>query len=208
MSTPKEEVLPSHTILVVGGGPIGLLLATILSHHGIQTVLLERNNTTTQWPKMDLTNARSMEMLRRLGLADEMRHLGVPSHISHNVLISSGLAADKCVTKWALPSVDEFRQTIAEKNDGSMPREPWQRLSQVKFEKWLKGRCEADGMIDARFGWKVEHVEVNDGKVRTKATKLETGETRFFISAYAVGCDGASSVVRRSLEIPLDGGPM
>lgn len=208
MSTPKEEILPSNTVLIVGGGPIGLLLAAILSHHGVRSVLLERNETTTRWPKMDLTNARSMEMLRRLGLADEMRELGVPSHISHNVLISSGLGAEECVTKWELPSVDRFRQTIAENNDGSMPREPWQRLSQVKFEKWLKGRCEGDGMIDARFGWKTEHIQVEDGKVKTRATELKTGQTRMFISEYAVGCDGASSVVRRSLEMPLDGGPL
>ena len=89
-----------------------------------------------------------------------------------------------------------------------MPREPWQRLSQVKFEKWLKERCERDEMIDVRFGWKVEHVEVKEGKVRTRAIELKNGESRMFISEYAVGCDGASSIVRRSLEMPLDGGPM
>jgi len=81
--------------------------------------------------------------------------------------------AKEPVTKWKLPSVDGFRQRIAEKNDGSMPREPWQRLSQVKFEKWLKGRYEKDEMIDARFGWKIEHVEMIEGKVRTKATELK-----------------------------------
>jgi FAD-dependent monooxygenase len=208
MLTPREEILSSHTVLIVGGGPIGLLLATILSYHGVRSVLLERNDATTKWPKMDLTNARSMEMLRRLGLADEMRKLGVPSHISYNVLISSGLAAEECVTKWDLPSVDEFRRVIEVKNDGSMPREPWQRLSQVKFEMWLKGRCEEDGAIDARFGWRVDHVEVKDEKVRTRATELHTGETCMFISEYAVGCDGASSMVRRSLKISLDGEPM
>jgi FAD-dependent monooxygenase len=205
---PREEVLPTNTVLIAGGGPVGLLLATVLSHHGVRSVLLERNEVTTKWPKMDLTNARSMEMLRRLGLSEDMRKLGVPSDKSHNVLISSGLAAKECVTKWELPSVDEFRRRIEERNDGSMPREPWQRLSQVKFEKWLKERCEKDEMIDARFGWRIEHVEVKEGKVRTRATVVESGETRIFVSEYAVGCDGASSVVRRSLEIPLDGGPV
>ena len=117
MST-HEEPLPTNNILIVGGGPIGLLLATVLSHHGIRSILLERNETTTKWPKMDLTNARSMEMLRRLGLSEEMRLLGVPSDKSHNVLVSSGLAAEECVTKWELPSVDEFRRKIQQKTMG------------------------------------------------------------------------------------------
>jgi FAD-dependent monooxygenase len=208
MSTTKEEILPVNTVLIAGGGPIGLFLATVLSHHGVHSVILERNETTTKWPKMDLTNARSMEMLQRLGLAEEMRKLGVSSDKSHNVLISSGLAAKEPVTKWELPSVDEFRRKITEKNDESMPREPWQRLSQVKFEKWLKGRCEEDEMIDARYGRKIEYVEVVEGKARTKVTELKTGKTRIFVSEYAVGCDGASSTVRRSLRMPLDGGPV
>jgi FAD-dependent monooxygenase len=63
-------------------------------------------------------------------------------------------------------------------------------------------------MIDARYGWKIEHVEVIESKVRTEATRLKTGETKVFISEYAVGCDGASSAVRRSLGMPLDGGPV
>jgi len=65
----------------------------------------------------------------------------MPSLKSHNVLISSGLAAKEPVTKWEWPSVDELRRRVAKKkNDGSMPREPWQRLTQVRFEKWLKER--------------------------------------------------------------------
>lgn len=205
----REESLPADTVLIAGGGPIGLLLATVLSHHGVRSVLLERNETTTKWPKMDLTNARSMEMLRRLGLSEEVREIGVPSHISHNVLISSGLAAQEPITKWLLPSVDEFKGKIMANNDGSQPREAWQRISQVKFEAWLKSRCEKDDLIDARFGWKVEGVKTGyaDGKVRTVASDKRTGKATTFISEYAIGCDGASSIVRRSLEMPLDGGP-
>jgi len=204
----REEILPANTVLIAGGGPIGLLLAIVLSHHGTRSVLLERNLTTTQWPKMDLTNARSMEMMRRLGLSDSIRALGVPPGISFKVLISSGLAAKDPITKWLLPSVDDFTARINGTNDGTQPREPWQRISQIVFEAWIKERCEKDSMVDARYGWKVTHVEEVDGKVETTATMLSTGETTKFVSEYAVGCDGASSIVRKSLDIPLDGGPV
>jgi hypothetical protein len=39
-------------------------------------MLTERNADTTKWPKMDITNCRSMELLKRLGVADSLRAIG------------------------------------------------------------------------------------------------------------------------------------
>ena len=200
-----RENLP---VLIAGGGPVGLLLATVLSHYGVRSVILERNCDTTKWPKMDLTNARSMELFRRLGLADALRQKGVPAHIDQPVLISTGLGANECITQWEHPGVDKFSQRIRENNDGSQPAEPWQRLSQVHFEKWLKELCEEDPLIDVRFGWKVESIEEREHDVRTTATNLTTSETFTMTSDYVAGCDGASSRVRKAMEFPLDGGPV
>jgi 2-polyprenyl-6-methoxyphenol hydroxylase-like FAD-dependent oxidoreductase len=66
-----------HPVLIVGAGPVGLIAAYTLAHHGIRCLLIERNESTTKWPKMDITNVRSMEILRRLGLADELREIGM-----------------------------------------------------------------------------------------------------------------------------------
>ena len=46
--------------LVVGAGPVGLTLCLELNRHGIETLLVERNPSTTRHPKMDITNDRSM----------------------------------------------------------------------------------------------------------------------------------------------------
>jgi 2-polyprenyl-6-methoxyphenol hydroxylase-like FAD-dependent oxidoreductase len=66
----------STPVLIAGAGPVGLVAAYTLAHYGIECMLIERNATTTAWPKMDITNVRSMEILRRLGLADELREQG------------------------------------------------------------------------------------------------------------------------------------
>lgn len=39
-------------------------------------MLAERNLDTTKWPKMDCTNCRSMELFKRLGIADDFREIG------------------------------------------------------------------------------------------------------------------------------------
>ena len=98
---------------------MGLILARVLSHHGVKSLLLERYETTTSWPKMDLTNPRPMELFRKIGLADELRKQGVDPDIDQDVLMSTGMERDHILTKWDLPSVNKFRARIYEQNDGS-----------------------------------------------------------------------------------------
>lgn len=207
-STGASERLPRDTVLIAGGGPVGLILATTLSRHGVRSVVLERSLHPTRWPKMDLTTARSMEIFRMLGLAEEIRQLGVPAHYSLTCLFSSGLNADKAITAWPLPSVDDFRAQIQDNNDGSMPLEPWQRISQELFEAFLRKRCENDAYIDFRPGWKVTSArEIDDGAQITVVDPMSGLETCIECT-FAVGCDGANSVLRQSLGIELDGGPL
>lgn len=202
------EELPSESVLIVGGGPVGLILAMTLAHHGVRSVLLERNLTTTRWPKMDLTTARSMEIFRALGIADGLRQRGVPSHYPFTCLFSSGLNSEEAITSWELPSVDEYRSQITSRNDGTMPLEPWQRVSQEVFEAWLKDLGDQNPMINLRFGWTASSAKELDGGAEVVVVDTSTGAEKVIRSKYAVGCDGANSVLRKSLGIELDGGPM
>ena len=68
-------------VLIAGGGPVGMTLACELSRRGIACMLVERNATTTRYPKMDITNARSMELFRRLALVDALRSVAVPGDV-------------------------------------------------------------------------------------------------------------------------------
>jgi 2-polyprenyl-6-methoxyphenol hydroxylase-like FAD-dependent oxidoreductase len=63
-------------VLVVGAGPAGLIAALQLSKNGTRCMLIERNLDTTRWPKMDITNCRSMELLKRLGVDGGLREVG------------------------------------------------------------------------------------------------------------------------------------
>lgn len=151
-----------------------------------------------------------MEFFRKLGLADELRRKGVPPETSYDVLMTTGLKQDRPVTSWDHPSVEEFRRRIRANNDGTQPLEPYQRISQEVFEAWMKTVCDDHPLVDVRFGWKLEAItELPDGVVAEVSRRAESEDKPHrFNAKYAVACDGASSRCRRSLKIPLDGGPV
>ena len=124
------------------------------------------------------------------------------------MIIGTGLHSREPITSWQFPSVDEYRATYRSQNDGSTPLEPWQRVSQAIFEKWLKGLCDDNPLISCRFGWKIDKTVEKEAGVEVTATEIESGSRKKFFSKYLAGCDGASSRVRRDMGIALDGGPV
>ncbi|KAJ5929220.1 hypothetical protein N7454_007068 [Penicillium verhagenii] len=197
-------------VLIVGAGPVGMLLAYQLDRLGISCVIAERNLGTTKWPKMDLTNCRSMEMLRVLGLANDYRAQAKAVSSDANfdsVFITSLLSEGTLLSDWKLPSVNEHREYIKAHNDGTQPAEPGQRCSQIVFEAWLKEIICGRPNVTTKIGWTyTNHVETDNGVVATFIDS--TGAAHTSQSRYLVGCDGGSSKVRESTGIQMLGGQM
>ena len=190
-------------VLVVGAGPTGLVLASVLSGYGINCVLVERNTHTIRFPKMDVTNGASMELLRRLGVDAELRRVGVAPQHSFDVIFAPGLDGLE-VARWSLPSVDEQWATLRGAPDGTRPGQPWQRCSQAIFEAVMMDRCRRDPLIDVRQGWQLQTCAQN-GDAAEATIVDDKGEALKIRASYLVGCDGASSRVRHELGIAMEG---
>jgi FAD-dependent monooxygenase len=152
---------------------------------------------------MDITNGVSMELLRRLGIDEELRQVGVAPQHSFDVIFAPSLDGPE-IARWSLPSVDEQRTVLRGLTDGTRPAQPWQRCSQALFEAMMMERCKRNPLIDVRQGWRLETcAQVDDG---VEATLLDDGgESLHVRSDYLVGCDGASSRVRDQLGIAMEG---
>lgn len=90
-------------IVIVGGGPVGLLTAFQLSRLGTPCLLAEQATETTKWPKMDLANCRTMEIFRMLGIASELRSRkgAVGSeHTSDSIFYTSSGKDGHLITSW------------------------------------------------------------------------------------------------------------
>ncbi len=194
-----------HTqVLIAGGGPVGLMLATVLGRFGIRVMLVERNATTTRHPKMDITNGRSMELFRRVGLVDALRKAAVPEQNPFDVSWVTTMAGHE-LHRFRYPSVVEARRTIAERNDGTQSREPAMRVSQVEIEPVLKRAAEACPTVDARFGIAFEDFREDADGVTVTLRNSDSGDTEQVRCDYLAGCDGGGSRVREIKGIALDG---
>ena len=190
-------------VLIVGGGPVGLTLAISLGQLGIRTVLIERMEKPGFLPKMELCNARTMEIYGRLGLADQIRAAGYPSDAPMDVIVTTSLN-DEPLMRLVYPSVPEMQELIRTNNNGHWPREAYQRISQYTLEPLLKAVAEKTPNVTVRYGCALMSLSEDDNGV-TATVKTQAGEETIR-AAYLSGCDGASSTVRQQLGIALKGG--
>jgi 2-polyprenyl-6-methoxyphenol hydroxylase-like FAD-dependent oxidoreductase len=199
-SSSAEEV----PVLIVGGGPVGLTLALTLARHGVAAILVERNPSTTTHPKMDITNGRSMELFRHLGVADELRKVAVPEDHPFDVSWVTNLDGWE-LARFRYPTPAQRRARIRGCNDGTMTLEPAMRVSQALLEPALKNILESRApRVDIRFGWALDTFRQDADGVDAVIRCSATGETRAIRAQFLAGCDGAGSVVRTGLGIGLD----
>lgn len=104
-SLDAPNAVPNATretdILVVGGGPVGMVAAYQLAQCGQPCLLVEQSLSTTRWPKMEFTNSRAMELFRKMGLAEALRKEAIPAYHHFNEIITTGYGdTGETVTVW------------------------------------------------------------------------------------------------------------
>ncbi len=189
-------------VLIVGAGPVGLTLAIDLGKRGVKCTLIEQKEAPQFLPKMERANARTMEMYRRIGLADAIRQAGLRGDCPMDVYVVLSLNQPPLL-RLRYPSVDEAKADGRATNDGSSPLEPYQLISQYTIEPLLKSIAESLPSVSVRFGTEFISFDQDDDGV---TTSVKTGDnTETIRAAYVVGCDGGASPVRKQLGIKLRG---
>src|SRR5580704_15148591 len=190
-------------VLVVGAGPVGQTLSIDLAKRGVSVLLIERNETCLQHPKMERCNARTMEFYRRLGLADQIRAASRFRDIPMDVVIATHLCG-KRLLQLSYASVTAMQEAGRRCNDGTLPLEPYQLISQYTLEPLLKSAVESLPKADVRFGCELISFAQDAAGVDADV-RYTDGRTAKIRTRYMVGCDGGSSTVRKQLGIELEG---
>jgi 2-polyprenyl-6-methoxyphenol hydroxylase-like FAD-dependent oxidoreductase len=194
----------SDRVIIVGGGPVGMVLALNLAALGVRSVLISRELRPLWHPKGSTQNSRTMEHYRRLGIVDKIRAVGLPRDLSTDVAYFTSLAGWE-LARIPMPSEhDKLKMRAAAVADDQVV-EPIFRCNQMHAEAALFDHVQRCGLVDKRSGWECTAWSEGSDGVSAEIEEISTGRRETIDGLYMAGCDGGHGIVRRQLAIAYQG---
>jgi len=180
-------------VIISGGGPVGLGLAIELAQRGVGSVLIERTTTPAPIPRGQNLTQRTMEHMLAWGVEPQLRAARtIPKEYGIGGMTAYGTLLGDYHYDWLQREL--VRPYYATDNE---------RLPQYATEAVLRERVRALPLIETLYGWQVETVQQDTDGVTIDAFARDGSVRRTLHGQYAVGCDGARSIVREQAGITM-----
>lgn len=166
-----------YDVVIVGGGPVGMLIANELALHSTSSVVLEKRHTVSEYPKAGTYHARAISALIRRGIVASPRRTN--DHLANTI---------EPFQFAGYPWLRLRSRTI----DGPVML----GIAQADLERAITRHAESCGAHLLR-GHCVTDVSQNEAGVSIRSVDAE-GKDHTFSADYVIGADGGQSIVRRS----------
>jgi len=194
----------SPPIVIIGGGPVGMMVAMNLAVLGVRSVVVNTETDTRFHPKGSTQNARTMEHYRRLGLTPAIRRVGLPAEHPTDVGYFTTLNGREIARLPMLSEAEKMRRVKQAPVTDQQP-EPLFRCNQMYVERELHAHLKTLPAVELRYGWRCTGFADRGDRVDVELEQVATGRRESRTCAYLVGADGGQGVVRRGLGIRYGG---
>lgn len=203
LSGSNTTAMPEiHTdVLIVGAGVTGLTLTTLLRQHGIQTHTIARHSGTSPSPRAHVTNQRTMEVFRDMGIEDRVLAMSTPLPDLGNGVVATTLTGMEIGRYSCYGAGSAQLSDFAMASPCKMVNCPQHLLEPILLTR----TCEVGGSV--RFYHELRHVEETAGGIMARVHERISGSEYVVRAKYIVGADGARSVVAKSMGFGFEGKP-
>lgn len=197
-NTPEDT---AASVLIVGGGPTGLVTSILLARYGIRTTVVDRHKTVLSQPKAHGINPRSLEIFRQIGLdTQRLRVAGAMPKDVANVSFATSMAGLE------LGSLPYERQG---EDARSITPEPLFNIPQPNLQEFLAEAASASELVAIRKPYQWQSLKpTTDGKLVSTIINRSSNREQELSADYVLFCDGANSQSRAKLGVtfsPLPG---
>ena len=195
--TASADLPGTTSVLIAGGGPVGLAAATELGRRGVECLIVEPRDTVSRArPRCKTINVRSMEHLRRWGLADRLRaRAPLPVSWSQDVVFCTTLAGHE---------LSRFTGVLGLVPEGDRFPEVGQQAPQYVLEEVLREAVQELETCTFATQMIVSEV-VQDGDGVRVTVSDQHGGTAVVEAQFVIGCDGPRSTVRQQIGAAYQG---
>lgn len=186
-------------VLIVGAGPMGATAALALATYGVRTHMITRYGWLSNTPRAHITNQRTMEALRDLGVAEELERYGSRWEVMGDTLFTTSLAGEELarIRTWGTGD-DRHGDYLSGSPVGMLD------IPQPYMESVLVKNAAARGAKVAFSTEYLGHVQDADGVTVSLRDRLSQREYTMR-SRYLIGADGARSLVAEHAGLPIEG---
>jgi len=190
---PRIEI----PVLVVGGGPVGMMASLLLAGRGIESLVVERREGPHRAPQAHVMNPRTLEICRGAGIdVDALRALATPRADGSQVVWMTDLSGEEL---GRLPYERQGDENLA------VTPTPLLNLSPHLFEPALLEKLRATRGAGIRYGHRWLALEQDAKGVTSEIEDLAGGERYEVRSEFVLAADGAGSRIRKGLGIEMEG---
>ncbi|KOV69525.1 2,4-dichlorophenol 6-monooxygenase [Streptomyces sp. AS58] len=197
-SVPVSTVVETD-VLIVGSGPAGASAALALSTYGVPNIVVTRYARLADTPRAHITNQRTMEVLRDLGVEQDVVALATPQPLMGDTTFCTSLAGEELgrVRSWGNdPLVQAAHELASPTRMCDMPQHIMEPvLVDAAVARGTKLRYQTEYL---------SHTQDAEGVTATVRDRLR-GDTYEIRAKYLIGADGGRSRVAEDAGLPMGG---